>query len=374
MMVSGCCWHPVAPPSPPAPQGRLAQGPAQCSAPAPAAPTWRALHPLRLAPAAARPAERGGTLACAGDHHGPGHARVHLGPAAGRLCAHSQVSGCRLAGCTCVGLVGVVCVFGGWGRYVWGVGAGVCVCVWWGYGGGGWGCSRSLVGAGGARRPGALGPLCSGGLATSPAAAAAAAASRRSIQIPKRGQIYSVNDARYHDWPKGLQQVHGGGRCARYAAPAAHGRAHERTPPSPALPCPPPALPPPHLHPSRTAPPTPISPSPPPARPLRCPTLQYIDTIRQGKGQYPKQYSARYICSLVADFHRTLLYGGVAMNPRSHLRLVYEGNPMSFLCEQVGCGRNAPPAGRLAAWCRRQGRACCGGSWWGQPANAASGT
>jgi hypothetical protein len=136
MMVSGCCWHPVAPPSPPAPQGRLAQGPAQCSAPAPAAPTWRALHPLRLAPAAARPAERGGTLACAGDHHGPGHARVHLGPAAGRLCAHSQVSGCRLAGCTCVGLVGVVCVFGGWGRYVWGVGAGVCVCVVgvWGWG------------------------------------------------------------------------------------------------------------------------------------------------------------------------------------------------------------------------------------------------
>lgn len=26
-----------------------------------------------------------------------------------------------------------------------------------------------------------------------------------SIQIPKRGQIYSVNDARYYDWPKGLQ-------------------------------------------------------------------------------------------------------------------------------------------------------------------------
>jgi len=37
---------------------------------------------------------------------------------------------------------------------------------------------------------------------------------------------------------------------------------------------------------------------------------QYIDTIRQGKGQNPKQYSARYICSLVGDFHRTLLYGG----------------------------------------------------------------
>lgn len=88
------------------------------------------------------------------------------------------------------------------------------------------------------------------------------------IKIPPRGQIYSVNDARYFDWPQGLRQ--------------------------------------------------------------------YIDTVRQGKGKYPKKYSARYICSLVADFHRTLMYGGVAMNPRSHLRLVYEANPLSFLVEQAG--------------------------------------
>lgn len=32
---------------------------------------------------------------------------------------------------------------------------------------------------------------------------------------------------------------------------------------------------------------------------------------------------------------RTLLYGGVAMNPRSHLRLIYEGNPLGFLAEQA---------------------------------------
>ncbi|KAH0923012.1 hypothetical protein HID58_023030 [Brassica napus] len=63
---------------------------------------------------------------------------------------------------------------------------------------------------------------------------------------------------------------------------------------------------------------------------------KYIDTVRQGKGQNPKKYSARYICSLVADLHRTLLYGGVAMNPRDHLRLVYEGNPLAFLVEQAG--------------------------------------
>ncbi|KAL3687861.1 hypothetical protein R1sor_014170 [Riccia sorocarpa] len=89
----------------------------------------------------------------------------------------------------------------------------------------------------------------------------------RDLKIPKRGQIYSVNDARYHDWPAGLRR--------------------------------------------------------------------YIDDIRQGKGQYPKKYSARYICSLVADLHRTILYGGVAMNPRSHLRLVYEAHPLSFLVEQA---------------------------------------
>ncbi|KAL5064981.1 hypothetical protein RYX36_026718 [Vicia faba] len=88
------------------------------------------------------------------------------------------------------------------------------------------------------------------------------------IKIPPRGQIYSVNDARYFDWPEGLRK--------------------------------------------------------------------YIDTVRQGKGRYPKKYSARYICSLVADLHRTLLYGGVAMNPRDHLRLVYEANPLSFIVEQAG--------------------------------------
>ena len=32
---------------------------------------------------------------------------------------------------------------------------------------------------------------------------------------------------------------------------------------------------------------------------------------------------------------RTLLYGGIAANPRSHLRLVYEANPLSFIAEQV---------------------------------------
>lgn len=54
------------------------------------------------------------------------------------------------------------------------------------------------------------------------------------------GQIYSLNDGRYWDWPEGLRS--------------------------------------------------------------------YIDNIRQGRGQNPKQYSARYICSLVADLHRYALF------------------------------------------------------------------
>jgi fructose-1,6-bisphosphatase I len=53
-------------------------------------------------------------------------------------------------------------------------------------------------------------------------------------------------------------------------------------------------------------------------------------------------YQSRYIGSLVADFHRTLLKGGVflypptARQPRGKLRLLYECNPMAFLAEQAG--------------------------------------
>jgi fructose-1,6-bisphosphatase I len=53
-------------------------------------------------------------------------------------------------------------------------------------------------------------------------------------------------------------------------------------------------------------------------------------------------YASRYIGSLVADFHRTLLKGGVflypptARQPNGKLRLLYECNPMAFLAEQAG--------------------------------------
>lgn len=49
-----------------------------------------------------------------------------------------------------------------------------------------------------------------------------------------------------------------------------------------------------------------------------------------------KRYCSRYVCSLVADLHRTLLYGGWAANPRPHLRLVFEGAPLAFITEEAG--------------------------------------
>jgi fructose-1,6-bisphosphatase I len=55
-----------------------------------------------------------------------------------------------------------------------------------------------------------------------------------------------------------------------------------------------------------------------------------------------KAYSARYIGSLVADFHRTLLKGGVFLYPptdkapKGKLRLLYEANPLALLAEQAG--------------------------------------
>lgn len=85
---------------------------------------------------------------------------------------------------------------------------------------------------------------------------------------PSRGQIYSLNDARFEDWPEGLKS--------------------------------------------------------------------YITDIRTGRSESGKQYSSRYICSLVGDFHRTLVYGGWAGNPRPHLRVVYEAAPLAFVARAAG--------------------------------------
>ena len=63
-------------------------------------------------------------------------------------------------------------------------------------------------------------------------------------------------------------------------------------------------------------------------------------------------YSARYIGSLVADFHRTLLKGGVFLYPPNKhksggkLRLLYEANPLAFIAEQAG-GAASSGTGRI---------------------------
>ena len=55
-----------------------------------------------------------------------------------------------------------------------------------------------------------------------------------------------------------------------------------------------------------------------------------------------KPYSGRYIGSLVADFHRNLIKGGIyiypatTQSPEGKLRLLYECNPLAFIAEQAG--------------------------------------
>lgn len=66
----------------------------------------------------------------------------------------------------------------------------------------------------------------------------------------------------------------------------------------------------------------------------------FIQFLRLGELNHT--YSSRYIGSMVADFHRTLLRGGVFMYPPTELhaegklRLLYEANPIAFIAEQAG--------------------------------------
>jgi len=68
---------------------------------------------------------------------------------------------------------------------------------------------------------------------------------------------------------------------------------------------------------------------------------EYIAMLRRGE-LGGKAYSARYIGSLVADFHRTLLKGGIFLyppstkSPKGKLRLLYEANPLAMIAEQAG--------------------------------------
>ena len=69
---------------------------------------------------------------------------------------------------------------------------------------------------------------------------------------------------------------------------------------------------------------------------------KYIKFCQEEDKSTNRPYTSRYIGSLVADFHRNLLKGGIylypstASHPDGKLRLLYECNPMAFLAEQAG--------------------------------------
>ncbi len=69
---------------------------------------------------------------------------------------------------------------------------------------------------------------------------------------------------------------------------------------------------------------------------------KYVKYLQEEDKATGRPYSGRYIGSMVADIHRTLLYGGIFMypgdtkHPEGKLRLMYECNPVSFIIEQAG--------------------------------------
>jgi fructose-1,6-bisphosphatase I len=74
-------------------------------------------------------------------------------------------------------------------------------------------------------------------------------------------------------------------------------------------------------------------------------TREYIDRLKGNDNPLGMPYSSRYIGSLVADFHRNMLYGGVFLYPPDNkdpkkltgkLRLLSECAPLAFVCEAAG--------------------------------------
>ncbi|MBI5789080.1 MAG: class 1 fructose-bisphosphatase [Candidatus Schekmanbacteria bacterium] len=74
-------------------------------------------------------------------------------------------------------------------------------------------------------------------------------------------------------------------------------------------------------------------------------TQKYIDYLKAEDKATKRPYKARYVGSLVADFHRTLIYGGLFLypmdykdpqKPKGKLRLLYEAAPMAYVVQQAG--------------------------------------
>jgi fructose-1,6-bisphosphatase I len=75
------------------------------------------------------------------------------------------------------------------------------------------------------------------------------------------------------------------------------------------------------------------------------PTNATIDYFKSSRTHLGKPYTSRYIGSMVADFHRNMMYGGIYMYPADRkdpvkangkLRLLCEAAPMAFIAEQAG--------------------------------------
>lgn len=69
-------------------------------------------------------------------------------------------------------------------------------------------------------------------------------------------------------------------------------------------------------------------------------TKEYIESKKFPKSGKP--YGSRYVGSMVADLHRTLVYGGIFLypatkdSPNGKLRLLYECSPMAYIIEKAG--------------------------------------
>ena len=68
----------------------------------------------------------------------------------------------------------------------------------------------------------------------------------------------------------------------------------------------------------------------------------FLQYLKQEDKATNRPYTGRYIGTLVADFHRNIIKGGIYIyaglmkNPNGKLRLLYECNPLSFIAEQAG--------------------------------------
>ncbi len=75
-------------------------------------------------------------------------------------------------------------------------------------------------------------------------------------------------------------------------------------------------------------------------------TKKYVNYLKEADNATNRPYTSRYIGSLVSDFHRNLLYGGIFLYPADYkknknkpegkLRLLFEAAPIAFIVEQAG--------------------------------------